>query len=127
MMKPPRAPKQHCTRNRCFIDNLPWHNILPKCCLLRRNFSSRSDPLDRAVVSLYDTVTTRGVSGTKFQRDTALQQVLNYHLLEMCKNIDCRLKVGPDDATFLFGTRDSVPMEHCSTLSQGVASTSNNV
>ena len=31
-------------------------------------------------------------------------------------------KVGPDDATLLLGTRDSVPMVHCSTLSQGVAS-----
>ena len=37
------------------------------------------------------------------------------------------VKVGPDDATFLFGTRDIVSMEHCSTLSQGVASASNNV
>ena len=37
------------------------------------------------------------------------------------------LKVGPDYATLLLGTRDSVPMEHCSTLSQGVASASNNV
>ena len=37
------------------------------------------------------------------------------------------LKVGPDDATLLIGTRDSVPMDHCSTLSQGVASASNNV
>ena len=37
------------------------------------------------------------------------------------------LKVGPDDVTFLLGTRDSVPMEHCSTLSQGVVSASNNV
>ena len=26
-------------------------------------------------------------------------------------------KAGPDDATLLLGTRDSVPMEHCSTLS----------
>ena len=40
---------------------------------------------------------------------------------------DCCLKVGPDDATFLLGTRDSVPMELCSTLSQGVASAANNV
>ena len=37
------------------------------------------------------------------------------------------LKVGPNDATLLFGTRDSVPMEHCSTLSQDVVSASNNV
>ena len=37
------------------------------------------------------------------------------------------LKVGPDDATLLLGTRDSVPMEHCSTLFQGVASASNSV
>ena len=37
------------------------------------------------------------------------------------------LKVGPDDVTLLLGTRDSVPMEHCSTLYQGVASASNNV
>ena len=35
------------------------------------------------------------------------------------------LKVGPDDATLLLGTRDSVPMDQCSTLSQGVASVSN--
>ena len=43
--------------------------------------------------------------------------------------LSLRLNVGPDDATLLFGTRDSVPMEHCSTLSlsQGVASASNNV
>ena len=37
------------------------------------------------------------------------------------------LKFGPDDATLLLGTRYSVPMEHCSALSQGVASASNNV
>ena len=30
------------------------------------------------------------------------------------------VKVCPEDATLLFGTRDSVPMEHCSTLSQGI-------
>ena len=39
----------------------------------------------------------------------------------------CCVQVGPDYATFLLGTRDSVPMKHCSTLSQGVASASNNV
>ena len=38
-----------------------------------------------------------------------------------------RLKVGPDDATLPLGTRDSVLMEHCFTLSQGVASASSNV
>ena len=37
------------------------------------------------------------------------------------------VKVGPDDATLYFGIKDSVPMEHCCTLSQGVASASNNV
>ena len=37
------------------------------------------------------------------------------------------LKVHPDDAILLHETRDSVPMEHCSTLFQGVTSVSNNV
>ena len=37
------------------------------------------------------------------------------------------IKVGLDDATLLLGTRGSVPLEHCSTLPQGVASAFNNV
>ena len=45
----------------------------------------------------------------------------------MCMKSPLSFKVGPDDATLLLGTRDSVPMVHCSTLSQGVASASNNV
>ena len=36
------------------------------------------------------------------------------------------LKVSVDDATFLLGTRDSVPMEHCSKLSQGNVSAPTN-
>ena len=37
------------------------------------------------------------------------------------------VKVSPHDATLLHETRDSVSMEHCSTLFQGVASVSNNL
>ena len=51
--------------------------------------------------------------------------IFSYSILKL-QSFIC-VKVGPDDATFLLGTRDSVPIEHCSTLSQGVASASNNV
>ena len=42
-------------------------------------------------------------------------------------NNNWRIKVSQDDATLLDEIRDSISMEHCSTLFQGVASVSNNV
>ena len=84
---PPWALKQNCTWNRCRIDIFLWRNIVPKCRQLRRNVSTCSDPFDRAVVSLYDTVTAGGVSGTESQRYISLLG----KLLNSCRQKCCRV------------------------------------
>ena len=58
--------------------------------------------------------------------DTKWRFRLESRLLSLSPTV-CYIYVCPYDATFLLGTRDSVPIEHRSTLSQGVASASSNV
>ena len=68
--------------------------------------------------------------------ERAQSSAVRYRLTHLCRtDAMTRLFVGkgplsvvcPDDATLLHKTKDSVSMEHCSTLFQGVACVSNNV
>ena len=61
------------------------------------------------------------------QKQTSHYIQYNKYYSRSIRYIIFTIKICPDYATFPLGTRDSAPMEHCSTLSQRGASASNNV